>query len=116
MGGGTLALFACILFGIVPYEPFAERYEGKTAKQWFVKWLREPDLSAVVVDAFETNAVPLLTRKPNSYRRACALSTVAPPPVRKLIEISLLGRGESQQLATDWLTLMDARGHKVIPI
>jgi hypothetical protein len=97
-------------------EPFATRYEGATARQWFKRWMKEPDLRADVVDAFGTNAVPLLGQQLKSYARAYDWSIAAPAPIKKLIVDFYLHSGERQQLATDWLTFLDARGHTVIPM
>lgn len=95
-------------------QPFAERYQGKTVRQWLAQWRYEPELSPDVVDAFGTNAVPELARSLNFYKRAYDVHQLNPSLGDRVFGYFKWANG--QQVAADWLTLLDQRGFVVVPI
>jgi hypothetical protein len=108
-------LSACVVIALttVYFEPFQERFEGKTKGQWLRTFSNNEQVDEKVVEAFHTNAVSFLVgvidRKQTlgnwkgHLREALNIGRNAP------------GGGKPSEMlaAGTWLSWLAAKGHRV---
>jgi hypothetical protein len=107
-----IAVFLLIAYSWL--QPFSKKFEGKTARDWFLEWKQTRKIRADVIDAFGAEPVPMLLAEvmPTGFMRM-TWAFLSHSSASSLMQRLRIGQGT--QIAVDWLTVLHHRGGEVLP-